>query len=246
MLNPSLKMSWAKRHLNILKREIDHFANGDTYRVREKDDLEAGEYVIQIELAAAHADMGMILGDFLNCLRGSLDHLAFQLTMIPDGTRNERASFPVIGIDNRDGQNLFNRSVDGIPDVAVKVIRAAQPYHDGNAYEAGYLWKLHRLWNIDKHRRVPFHATVAKVPVTFPSDVRPAPGWANDKGVVRFPISAKGKVRLDPSIKPAVQFGDEREGIIVTYSDLVDIHEFVCSDLVPRFQGFFEKIVITR
>ena len=114
MLNPSLKMSWAKRHLDILQHEVDHFANSDTYRVSEKDDLETGEYVIEVGLEAVHVHTGMILGDFLNCLRGSLDHLAFQLTMIPDGTRNEKVSFPVIGIEDSAGRRLFNRSTVGI------------------------------------------------------------------------------------------------------------------------------------
>ncbi len=105
------------------------------YSFSTEDDLEAGEYVIRFDLQPLPVALALMAGDFASCLRGSLDHLATALTLCTGGTYNDRASFPVIGIADADGQSLFKRSVRGVPGAAVDVIEALQPYHAGKAHK---------------------------------------------------------------------------------------------------------------
>lgn len=92
------------------------------YSFSTEDDLEAGEYVIRFDLQPLPVDLALMAGDFVSCLRGSLDHLATALTLCTGGTYNDSASFPVIGINDASGQSSFKRCVRGIPDLAVDVI----------------------------------------------------------------------------------------------------------------------------
>ena len=237
--NPSLKVRWSKHHLNILLGEIGKYLGSDPYSLSFEDDLKAGEHLAKLELKPLRDRAGLILGDFVSCLRGSLDHLATALTHCNGGVPNDRAAFPIIGVNNSDGRRDFLNAVKGVPDPAVTVIESLQPYHDGPTYEATKLWRLHRLWNIDKHRRIPFHVTKVQVWIAGPSDMPPIDSGSDNSGIMRFPLAAKGKVHLQPPVKVGVEFGDKSEGIIVPYGELIEIYDFVRKDVMPRFDRFF-------
>ena len=237
--NAELKLRWAKHHLDLLVSEISLFLNGHPDTVSCKDDLEAGEYVISCDVGSLPVHLVLILGDFISALRSSLDHLAGLLTNIPNGTPSLKASFPIIGVGDKKGLELFDKSVTGIPPGAVDKIRSFQPYLRGDLYKATKLWKLNRLWNIDKHRRIPHHSIVARIQITYPSFVKPIASGANNSGITRFLLSDKPHVNLGPSIEIVIQFGDESEGIIVAAHELGDIYEFVSSEVFPGFESFF-------
>ena len=131
--NAGLKVGWAKHHLRLLDQKIGEYLGGDPkpYSVSTEDDLDAGEYVIRFDLEPPPIDLALIAGDFVACLRGSLDHLATALTLCSGGVYYDRASFPIIGIDDRDGQSSLKRAVKGVPGPAVDVIKTLQPYHAG-------------------------------------------------------------------------------------------------------------------
>jgi hypothetical protein len=236
---PRQKVRWAKIHLDLLYVLIGNFLDRDANRVSGKDDLDAGEYIISVNVDAVPADIILVLGDFISALRCSLDHLAGLLTRIPTGTPNLKASFPIIDEDNPEGNKLFIKSTKGIAPDAIPIIESLQPYHSGDAYKTTKLWKLNRLWNIDKHRRMPFHATIAKLRISFPSHVTPIFSGTDNSGKARFVLSDKPYIQFDPAIKIIVQFGDESEGIIIPSDELIDIYEFVNDDVFPKFERFF-------
>jgi hypothetical protein len=235
-----LKVGWAQHHLDLLGEQVTAYLGDDPYTISTKDDLEAGEHIIELNTKPMRVEIGLIAGDFLSCLRGSLDHLATGLTRVRGGTASNTASFPVIGVDNGSGRKRFNEAVSGVTPNAIEVIKSLQPYHSGDAYKLTKLWRLHRLWNIDKHRRIPFHPTLTQMTVMSPSDVTPLFSGSNNNGVLRLPIAAKGKLNFNPSVKIIIQFGDESEGIVVPYEELIDIHHFVRDDVMPRFKYFFQ------
>ena len=238
--NPRLKVRWAKHHLNILLREIGEYLESNPYSLSFEDDLKAGEHIAKLQLKPIRDRVGLTLGDFVSCLRGSLDHLATALTRCKGGAPNDRAAFPIIGTNNSDGRREFANAVQGVPDPAVTVIESLQPYHDGQRYEAAKLWRLHRLWNIDKHRRIPFHLTRVKVWIVGPSEMPPIDGGPDDSGIMRFPLAAKDKVYLQPPVEIGIEFGDKAEGIIIPYRELIEIYDFVRKDVMPKFDGFFK------
>src|ERR1700733_5010320 len=112
--NPRLKMRWAKHHLDLLDGEIRDYLRCNPYSVSFEDDLEAGEYIVKLTVESLPDRIGLIVGDFVSCLRTSLDHLANALTHCADGVPNDSASFPVIDLNNSDGRKSFKRATFGI------------------------------------------------------------------------------------------------------------------------------------
>ncbi|HEX5282634.1 MAG TPA: hypothetical protein VFW30_00820, partial [Bryocella sp.] len=216
------KVGWAKHHLRLLDKEIGDFLGSDPkpYTVTFQDDLEAGEYIIKFDLAPAPLTLALMAGDFVACLRGSLDHLASALTLRPGGSPNDRASFPIIPINNSNGRKSFNLALHGVPAAAIEIIRSLQPYHAGDAYVSSKLWRLHRLWNIDKHRRIPLHPAGINLQLTHPAEMPPLSTGADNSGVVRFPLAAKPYIHVKPTMEITINFGDANEGIIVPFKEL--------------------------
>ncbi len=236
-----LKLAWAKKHLEAFDVEVGKFLKGKTHTSWTEDDLDAGEYVLHLEPEPIPVEIGLTAGDAIACLRASLDHLACALTKTPLGTPNHKASFPIIPTDSSDGLKLLKKCVSGIPTDAIKIIKALQPYNDGDAYKFTKLWKLHRLWNIDKHRRIPLHGTAAQIPVTFPPDMPPISGGTDNSGIMRFPLAAKPYVQFNPAVKINVYLGDKSEGIFVSAGELVEIYKFVHHSVFPMFGEFFKN-----
>lgn len=238
--NAGLKLAWANKHLRAFDAEVGRFLQGKTHSIWTEDDLEADEYVLHLDPEPLGVELGLIAGDALCCMRASLDHLACALTLTPQGIRNDKASFPIIPVRNSSGRKLFSSSLNGVPAAAIKIIDDLQPYHHGDAYTKSQLWKLHRLWNIDKHRRIPLYAAGVQVPVSFPNDMPPIARETDDGGVLRFPLTAKPHVNFVPPVKFNIYLGDESEGIILSAKELVQIYDFLRSNVFPRFVCFFE------
>ena len=55
--------------------------------------------------------------------------------------------------------NVFPGTPAGMPDAAISAIRELQPYNLTD-FRISHLWKLNKLWNIDKHRHVLPHGVV--------------------------------------------------------------------------------------
>jgi len=231
------KVDWAKHHLDLLDDELKKFASASPYITSAWNDYESDEHVITLDTKQIPDEMGLILGDFVSCLRGSLDHLATSLAILGDD-KSKRASFPVIGIRNHSSWRNFTASVGGISAEAVAVIDSFQPYHSGDLYKNTELWKLHRLWNIDKHRRIPIHSTKATMNVRCPPDVPFRVGLTGRVGFVRVALKDKNRVHLQGEAIGTVQFGEDEEAV-VPYQELSGIYLFVRKQLIPAFKDFF-------
>ncbi len=238
--DPRLKMRWSKYHLDLLHKEIGQWLKNEPYVLTTEDDLEAGQHIVKIDIQPTPDRMGLIAGDFFSCLRSSLDHLAVALTLCPNGSPNDSAYFPILGADNSNGRKKFAEALVGVPVDAVTDIKSFQPYHHGKAYEVTELWRLHRLWNIDKHRRIPFHATQVDAIVLSPPDMLPISSGTDSSDILRFPLSAKGDIHLKPPVEIDIQFGDATERIVLSYRDFIHIYNFVADKVMPTFDRFFK------
>lgn len=98
------------------------------------------------------------IGDCLQNIRASLDHLAFQLAESYSGRplhqkMADQSEFPVFG--TRPGSpDEFRRKVGGVDPAARSIIEGLQPSRLGSGFEGDPLWGLHRMANIDKHRTI--------------------------------------------------------------------------------------------
>ena len=244
--NVKRKLKRAKAHLDALDVEIAKFAKKETYMFSSKDDAERGEYVVTVRTKGKPPlDCAIVAGEFIGCLRSALDYLAFQLSSMSGKAPSSEVSFPVFGENSVDTQVRIARKTYGIPDPAVVIIKALQPYNSGNAYKSTYLWRLNKLWNIDKHRHIPLYAAIGYVNLPrLPFALKPEIDVLNQGGVseyiMRFPAAAKPYVDLKPRVSVDVQFGRDSEGVVVSRKDLHDMYEFVSNEVVPRFARFFK------
>jgi len=245
LANPNLKLRRAKEHLDTLEVEIRSFVEAKPHTTTSYDDLGTDEYLVQIQFQGPGIwPIGAIFGDFICCLRSSLDHLMYGLVTANGGEPTTNTAFPIISIyRGQPSEDRFTNAVRGVPDGARAIVQSLQPYNSGNAHELTHLARLDKLWNIDKHRHIRLDA--AACDIEFPKVPRtlrkPTVSIIDDKAVVRFPMAAKPYANFDPVSKVFVRFGSEKAGIVVTIENLRDIYEFVAENVIPRFKGFFPE-----
>jgi hypothetical protein len=240
LLNPNLKMSWAKKHLDSLEAIRQAFIDSKPERIEAYDDIPAQEHVIKITVLGAPAESGLIFGDAVSCMRSALDYLAWQLALLTTPKPSRDVCFPVIEENSVDAQVRFTKQTFGIPDDAIAVMKSLQPYHAGALYQAHHLWRLNKMWNVVKHRHIGIHSTMVEILV--PAHIKPIEmKIVGNHGIMRFPISAKPDMGLHPAVTYEIQFGDERESVISILSDLDKIYEYIGTVVFPQFERFFPK-----
>jgi hypothetical protein len=246
LYGPYLKVKRAKEHLDLLKRKLIAFEKSKCYTVSRKKDFKAGEYLAKLTMVEPPIDpLSLIAGDFIVCLRASLDHLAFRLAIKNGKLPTHNVSFPVWDgpKPNTKSRKFITKATSGMPQGAIDIIESFQPYQHGSAYRLSHLWRLNHLWNVDKHRHLTFHSGF--VEVKFPELAQEAQPIRKeeltDGAVLVFPLSAVRKnVKLKPKPRVQLHFGDERQGLMLTIQDFFDIYEFVGEKLIPRFARFLK------
>lgn len=106
-----------------------------------------------------------MIGDVVQNLRNSLDHLVFALAKVYTCTLTEeiarKSKFPIIGDETSkgmpgSGSNKFRdnavQMLQAIDPKAKDAIERMQPYQRGRNFRSHPLWQLNELSNIDKHR----------------------------------------------------------------------------------------------
>jgi hypothetical protein len=240
LVNPYLKMGRAKVHLDALKEGILEFSNSEPYRIFPQDDLERGQHVITIRLSDPPLPLALISGDFICCLRSSLDYLAWQLAAISIANPSKDICFPIWGEDCNSAQRHIKKSTEGIPPEAITFMKSFQPYNHGNAYRDTHMWRLNALWSVEKHRHITLHSVDCEI--LFPG-IPPRMPFVreelNDGCIMRFPLAAKQYMHLKPRSSVGLTFGDVDEGIELNFQELVDMYQFVSEKVIPRFARFF-------
>lgn len=241
--DPISKLLWANEHLKTLETMMTQFSESDPYRISTEENAEIGEYIVSIEWIKEFPPFaGLVAGDFVCCLRSCLDQLAWQLALLTRPNPSTEICFPICEKDSLDTQLRIVRSTYGMPDAAISLVKSLQPYNAGDAYKSTHLWRLNRLWNIDKHRRIPiqgfFSEWVVKTEGAFPIRTE----MLDNGNKMVFPLADKDKVEFNPDPKGAgVDIGDDSEGIRLTLTELREMYEFVAGEVIPRFVGFFTK-----
>jgi hypothetical protein len=183
-------------------------------------------------------DVPLILGDLIYCLRSALDQTVWQLAKMKLGYP-EMTYFPILDKNNKDTQRAFTKSITRVPARAVAIIKSLQPYHLADP-TSSLLWKLHKLCNIDKHRRIPVQGQM--VPLHFPKIPRRlAPHVTHDAThhLISVPLDMQHYMEFDQNISPDVTFGDTEEKIICGFATVCEMYSFVSENSIPRFQRFF-------
>lgn len=151
-----LKIKWANHHRERLHRAIEDFRERKPYLIDEdRRSYEDTDYrVLSARPEPAPDEIGLILGDYVQNLRSSLDYLIG--AMRPDGP-SRNSQFPVL-LRRPKGPHGFRKRccvlLHHVPDEAVRLIHWMQPYHrsEWGARVWDALAALDVLWNVSKHR----------------------------------------------------------------------------------------------
>lgn len=151
-----VKIERAKNHLADLESDLRKFRPKRLNIIGSNRDPQSGAVSnFHIDLPVMSFNALAAAGDIVHNLRSSFDHLAHQLVIVGSGKEpSRRVEFP-IAKDAATYEAEKSRKVDGMQDLAVKHIDNLKPYKGGNQF----LWRIHELDNIDKHRTL---FTVAK------------------------------------------------------------------------------------
>jgi len=244
MTGPLRRIDRAKKHLNILNREISSFIASQPYRCTIKKDPQDGLNIFCPYLVKKFPpSWGLLIGEVAHGLRTALDNIAWSLAV----TRDNLTAFPIYLERNSKFTTRLNRLRD---DVRADV-EAVQPYNRPNGEKLRHpLWVLSLIDDIDKHRIILptvnkiYISTGLKHPKFFYID-----GITRlNKGDVEFKLQTP--LNLDKNFKP--QFvgkiifdissaaKDPLDPPRVFLQNLFNIHHFIRNDVYSRFAKFLE------
>ena len=74
LIGANAKAKRAQRHLDELERALDEFYALKAYRFIEDHDSQPGQHLYRLKIDhPPPVELGLIVGDFANCLRSALD-----------------------------------------------------------------------------------------------------------------------------------------------------------------------------
>lgn len=155
------KFRHAQRYLDDLAvEEQGWFKNSLQILPCQKHPDRPGYFIQYAIVEAIPIDpFALLVGDIVNNLRGTLDHVAYTLAVnhqanlgipLTDKIKNE-SQFPIFG-DASDYAAKVKRYLAGVDPAAEAIIKRCQPFNRRKHFVSHPLWMLQALSNIDKHR----------------------------------------------------------------------------------------------
>jgi hypothetical protein len=236
-----MKTERAKLHLDSLNRELDAYSK-DSFEITMRE--ENGRSICRTQWKSMPPIIGMLLGEFLYCLRSGLDQLAWQLAL-PASRQNKFKDiyFPVVdSVANADKRRNFEKAKKLFPDEVALVIESLQPFKELQPQNHP-LWLLNELCNIDKHRIVPINSRALEVFVPHNPSVMMQHFESEDAIEVSVPIADKWQFEYAPNATMNIEFGEWDTDFAVPRSRLTDIHGYFVCTVIPTFQKFIAKAI---
>jgi hypothetical protein len=147
------KFARAQDHLYCLTTLVTTYLATQPYgTVEEIEDKDGGRVVTHrgVIREKPPTEWSEIVGDCLNNLRSSLDHLTWGLA----GERGDKTAFPLFSKPDSYGAVTARNHLRHVRPDAHAFIELLQPYHHPDGAKAHPLGLLDRLTNDDKHREV--------------------------------------------------------------------------------------------
>jgi len=149
------KVKWADQHITSVHDTIVEFLRSGSYKVSIRDEPSTQSRFYEIvQIHPLPESIPFLIGDAIHCLRTALDHVMYEIVERANRVPSQGLIFPikdtrseVVGeikgeIQAAAGSDMVSLIVDGI-----------QP-HRGGHRNGNYLWMLHRLDCVDKHRKL--------------------------------------------------------------------------------------------
>jgi hypothetical protein len=178
-----IKVARAHEHIAAVKQLAEEWLATDAYTITREIDPEMGHTICKARIKSSPPiEIGPVVGDAVHNLRSALDHAVYALAERHHGGPlpievQESLMFPIVGNQDgkgnaADGAAIFRQRVvrlrlaDWLPDNVLAYIDSIQPYRwPRDEFRYHWLWLVHDLDRIDKHRRI--HVTTAWISLPF-------------------------------------------------------------------------------
>ncbi len=164
------KLERAEEHIFKLQEFWRSFVDGGAYPIKSQDTPDAAYRMFYLDSAAPiPVDVPLLAGDAIQNLRSSLDHLAYRLVCV--GTKSpgpfDRIYFPIAELPKEFKARIRAIKKCLTPD-AEKALAEVKAYPGG---PGEFIWQLHQLNNIDKHRLLLTIAVQNRLHSMSPSEI---------------------------------------------------------------------------
>lgn len=209
------KHQWAKQHIDKLDNFLAHFRTKNLRAIEEKHDQITGDVTYYVtEVPPVPVEIPLIVGDALQSLRCALDYVACGMVVAGGGAVTSKTKFPIVKVAT-DWEVSGLRMVAGAHQLAIEALRRIQPYEGGNYF----LWALHRLNNIDKHRLLLAVCLINSARTISPYE-EAAKVNLTEPGLIAD--TSLGRVRIIPRESPAIPLYAGQELLTLPMSQSYD------------------------
>jgi hypothetical protein len=226
------KLYRAKQHYDELRKELVEYFENDPGELVEAPESTRGNQIFGYKLKGdVPARFGLIVGDFLQNMRSSLDYLVWQLVIANKRRPGTSNAFPIcLTLEGWEKSLLKHDRLRGVHSEALAEIKALQPCFSDSP-KALPLTVLETLTNHNKHRTslatgvLALRAPVVKLPLAH----------------AEFQVSRMVDGRMVDGER-FIAYVALKEEIVEKMEILIildAISDFVVLELLPRFERFF-------
>jgi hypothetical protein len=231
----------AKKHLDILNREIKAFVASEPFQVVIDKHTEAGYYIASPYFIKQYPiSWGLLVGEVAHGLRSALDNIAWSIAI----TKDNRTEFPIFIKRSNDSIGRLKRFNENVR----ADVEFLQPYNAPDRVKRSHpLWVLRTIDIIDKHRVILPGATRITIATGLPSPNKffYFDGFTRlNEGTIEFKIPIKDSAKEDFNPNITAQIGFDISSPLpseadnpprIRLEDLFVIYNFVRNEVYPRF-----------
>jgi hypothetical protein len=219
-----------------LQRIVDEWRKFDLDAFDIKQDTETGNVTYYLKrVPALPESIPLIVGDILHSLHSALDYMACGMVVAGGGEVTSKTKFPVREVA-QDWEKSGLGLVKGAKQEALEALRRIGPYKAGNYF----LWLLHRLNIIDKHRLLVTVGAINSGRTLTPNEQAAEPKRGESAIVVDTP---RGRMRVSGRASQ-VPLHDGQELLTVTAAEAENQMGFIF-DVEIREPGLTEGTPVT-
>lgn len=240
-----LKLERAREHLATFDQEFHAFIAANPYQVVLEHDPQRGGNVLRLKVAGKFLlppRLGVLIGEYVNALRASLDHLVWAL-LTEEPPRREDVEFPIFTDRTKYLANARKR-IGLIPPAAQAEIERLQPFNRGHGAEDHPLWRIHQLSRIDRHRTISVIAhgfTYSETAGRFGINmVLTTPDRLDDDLVFPVPLPLGSNFKAEP-IFAVDSRGGESCGTRIALPDIYALYDFVQGNVMAPLERLVPK-----
>ena len=158
------KIVRAEESIKNLDAEITQYLASDPkpYRIVGELHNDDREYGFTAYSDPVPLRFSIIAGEIVHHLRSALDHVIWAMATRNNRNPRNRIQFPICDTPPKFEKALKNGIVQGVGDVAVKIIEGVQPFKSEDPRDA-ILYVLHDFDVTDKHKLLPVITTAAQI-----------------------------------------------------------------------------------